>query len=64
MIKDFRKTEKKKKIINGQFSFFGILQLPHTVHNFKFWKIDPPYCVQYKSVGTGIPVKTHEIFQF
>ena len=27
MIKDFRKTERKK---TGQFSFFYILQLPHT----------------------------------
>ena len=31
MIKDFRKTEKFKNIKNGQFSFFDILQLPHTV---------------------------------
>ena len=30
MIKDFRKTENKKNK-NGQFSFFYILQLPHTV---------------------------------
>ena len=30
MIKDFRKTIKKNKK-NGQFSFFDILQLPHTV---------------------------------
>ena len=29
MIKDFRKTI--KKIQNGHFSFFYILQLPHTV---------------------------------
>ena len=29
MIKDFRKKKKLKK--NGQFSFFDILQLPHTV---------------------------------
>ena len=31
MIKDFRKTENLKKIKNGQFSFFDILQLPYTV---------------------------------
>ena len=32
MIKDFRKTKKIcKKIKNGQFSFFDILKLPHTV---------------------------------
>ena len=31
MIKDFRKTENLKKIKNGQFSFFDILQLQHTV---------------------------------
>ena len=31
MIKDFRKTIKKKKKKNGHFSFFYILQLPHTV---------------------------------
>ena len=31
MINDFLKTEIKKKIKNGQFSFFDILQLPHTV---------------------------------
>ena len=31
MIKDFRKTIKFKKIKNGHFSFFDILQLPHTV---------------------------------
>ena len=31
MIKDFRKTKKILKIKNGQFSFFYILQLPHTV---------------------------------
>ena len=38
MIKDFHKTIKFK---NGHFSFFDILQLPHTVIS-KFWKIDPP----------------------
>ena len=31
MIKDFRKTIKLKKKKNGKFSFFAILQLPHTV---------------------------------
>ena len=31
MIKDFYKTIKLKKLKNGQFSFFYILQLPHTV---------------------------------
>ena len=31
MIKDFRKTKNFKKIKNGQFSFFYILQLPHSV---------------------------------
>ena len=31
MIKDFRKTIKFKKIENGQFSFFYILQLPQTL---------------------------------
>ena len=31
MIKDFRKTIKFLKNKNGQFSFFDILQLPHTV---------------------------------
>ena len=30
MNKDFRKTIKLKKKKNGQFSFFYILQLPHT----------------------------------
>ena len=31
MNKDFCKTIKFVKIKNGQFSFFNILQLPHTV---------------------------------
>ena len=31
MIKDILKTIKLKKIENGYFSFFDILQLPHTV---------------------------------
>ena len=30
MFKVFRKTIKLKKNLNGQFSFFDILQLPHT----------------------------------
>ena len=33
IIKDVRKTIKFKKIKNGLFSFFGILQLPHTVNS-------------------------------
>ena len=41
MIKDFRKTKNFKKIKNGQFSFFYILQLPHTVIS-NSEKIDPP----------------------
>ena len=31
MIKDFLKHKNVKKIKNSQFSFFYILQLPHTV---------------------------------
>ena len=46
MIKDFRKTEIKK---NGQFSFF--LHFATTTHcDFKFWKIDPPYCIGDKLI--------------
>ena len=41
MIKDFRKTIKKKKK-NGHFRFY--LTFSTTTHcNFKFSKIDPPY---------------------
>ena len=39
----FAKQKNYKKLENGQFSFF--LHFATTTHcNFKFWKIDPPYC--------------------
>ena len=49
MIKDFRKTIKK----NGQFSF--ILHFATSTHcNFKFLKIDPPYCTVYVQYYVGL----------
>ena len=53
MIKDFRRTLKLKKNKNGHFSFFYILQLPHTVIS-NSEKIDPPYCtVYFTGIGSG-----------
>ena len=62
MIKDFRKTKKIcKKIKNGQFSFFDILKLPHTVISNSEKLTHPtvqctstPITVKYKTVlGTA-----------
>ena len=44
MFKDFRKTIKLKKNLNGQFSFFHILQLPYTVIS-NFEKLTHPSVV-------------------
>ena len=44
----FTKQLNLKKIKNGHFSFFVTFET--TTHcNFKFWKIDPPYCTLYRT---------------
>ena len=47
LLRIFAKQKNVKKIKNGHFSSFW--HFATTTHcNFKFWKIDPPYCVYCK----------------